>query len=125
MKFRLLLIPFILFMLFIPIVGRAENCDLDKIKIQSVSIKDKSNSVIEVEPPKIDGKNIKVNLKMTSVGDSMEYSLILKNDSNEDYEIDENSFQSNSGYIEYSIDSSNNSTVIKAGEKKSIFKSSI
>lgn len=82
MKFRLLLIPFILFMLFIPIVGRAENCDLDKIKIQSVSIKDKSNSVIEVEPPKIDGKNIKVNLKMTSVGDSMEYSLILKNDSN-------------------------------------------
>jgi len=121
MKFRLLLIPFILFMLFIPIVGRAENCDLDKIKIQSVSIKDKSNSVIEVEPPKIDGKNIKVNLKMTSVGDSMEYSLILKNDSNEDYEIDENSFQSNSGYIEYSIDSSNNSTVIKAGEEKKVY----
>ena len=121
MKFKLLLIPFILFMLFIPIVGRAENCDLDKIKIQSASIKDKSNSVIEVEPPKIDGKNIKVNLKMTSVGDSMEYSLILKNDSNEDYEIDENSFQSNSGYIEYSIDSSNNSTVIKAGEEKKVY----
>ena len=121
MKFRLLLIPFILFMLFIPIVGRAENCDLDKIKIQSVSIKDKSNSVIEVEPPKIDEKNIKVNLKMTSVGDSIEYTLLLKNDSNEDYEIDENSFQSNSGYIEYSIDSSNNSTVIKAGEEKKVY----
>ena len=121
MKFRLLLIPFILFMLFIPIVGRAENCDLDKIKIQSVSIKDKSNSVIEVEPPKIDEKNIKVNLKMTSVGDSIEYTLLLKNDSNEDYEIDENNFQSNSGYIEYSIDSSNNSTVIKAGEEKEVY----
>ena len=121
MKLRLLLIPFILFMLFIPIVGRADNCDLDKIKIQSVSIKDKSNSIIEVEPPKIDGKNIKVNLKMTSVGDSIEYTLLLKNDSNVDYEIYENSFQSNSGYIEYSIDSSNNSTVIKAGEEKEVY----
>ena len=120
MKFKLLLIPVIFFIILVPFIINAESCDLDKISIESVILKNKSDQVVEVEPPIIDGKSIKINLKMINVGDTMEYSLVLKNDSFEDYEIDENSFQSNSGYIEYSLDSKNGSTIIKAGEEKEV-----
>ena len=115
------ILPILLLFMFIPFVVNAESCDLDKITIDSVTIKEKTDNVTEVEQPVIDGKKIKVNLKMMKVNDSIEYKLVVKNDSSEDYELDKNSLTANSDYIEYTLKADDDSLVVEAGKSKEVY----
>ncbi len=117
-KFLLLILLFIVLM---PFVANAETCDLNKITIDSVTIKEKTDNVTEIEQPVIEGKKIKVNLKMKKVNDSIEYKMVVKNDSNEDFELDNNSFNVNSDYIEYNIKTDDDTLIVKAGKTKEIY----
>ena len=121
MKLKKLILPVILFLMLMPFMVNAETCNLNKITIDSVTIKEKTNNVTEVEQPVIDGKKIKVNLKMMQVNDSIEYKLTLKNDSNEDYELDKNNFNANSDYIEYTLKTDDDSLVVEAGKSKEVY----
>ena len=121
MKIKKLILPVMLFLMFMPFMVNAETCDLNKITIDSVTIKEKTNNVTEVEQPVIDGKKIKVNLKMMEVNDSIEYKLVVKNDSSEDYELDKNSLNANLDYIEYTLKTDDDSLVVKAGKSKDIY----
>ena len=112
---------FLFSVLFIPFMVHAESCDPSKITISSVSVEEKSENIKELEQPVIEGKKIKVNLRMLEVGDAIEYKLSLKNDSNEDYELDQNTFTSDSPYIEYHVHTSDNSLVIKKGQTKEVY----
>ena len=58
---------------------------------------------------------------MSEVGNQIEYKIIVKNDSNEDYELDKNSFKLNSDYMDYTIESEDNSNIIKANSSKTIY----
>ena len=82
---------------------KAENCSPDKISISSITIEDKSDNVEELEEVATNGKNIKYNLSMSNVGDNIIYKVTVKNDSYEDYEIDNNLFNTGSKFINYSI----------------------
>ena len=82
----LLIILFCLF--FIPYIVKAETCEIDKIKLDSITIDNKSDNITELDTATVSGKNINLNLSMSEVGDNITYKIIVKNDSDEDYELD-------------------------------------
>ena len=101
-----------------PTIIKAEECDIDKISIISMEQIDiVGNTEVNSEPIYQD-KNIKLDLKMYHVGDSISYSLDVKNDSNEDYMIDDDTFKTDSDYIEYSLLTNDNSNVVKSKSAK-------
>ena len=67
------------------------------------------------------GKSISLNLGMSDVGDSIRYRIVIKNDSNDDYLLDKNSVKVSSDYIDYTIESSDNSNIIKAKTAKAVY----
>lgn len=121
MNFKKIILPLILFLMIMPFMVNAETCDYDKISIDSITIKEKVGNATEIEQPVIEEKKIKVNLKMMEVNDSIEYKLVIKNDSNEDYELDKNSFDANSDYMEYTLKSNDENLVVKAGKTKEVY----
>ena len=121
MKIKRIILPIMLFLMLIPFVVKAETCDVSNIKIDSVIVKEKTDNVTEIEEPVIDGNTIKVNLKMLEVNDSIEYKLVLKNESSEDYELDKNSFNLDSDYIEYTLNTNDNNLIVKSGSSKEVY----
>ena len=115
-----IILPILLFMMFIPYVVNAETCDTDKITIENIAIESKSDNVEELEAATASGKNINLNLSMSEVGDSIEYRFVVKNDSNEDYELDKTSLNLNSDYINYSFETEDNSNIVKAKSTKNV-----
>ena len=117
---RLILLILILIM-FLPIYVTAETCDTDKISISSISLKEKSDNVEELNEATANGNNIILNLSMSEVGDNIKYKIAVKNDSNEDYELDNNSFNISSNYIDYILESDDNSNIVKANSSKTVY----
>jgi len=118
MKKCLLLV--FLFIMFIPLYVNAETCDTDKISINSITAGEKSENVIELDEATASGKNINLNLSMVKVGDNIEYKFVVKNDSNEDYELDKTSLNLNSDYINYSFETEDNTNIVKANSSKAV-----
>ena len=116
-----LILPIILFVMFIPFYVNAETCDTDKISISSITVEEKSDNVTEINEASASGKNINLNLSMSEVEDNINYKIVVKNDSNEDYELDKNSFNISSDYIDYTIESEDNSNIVKANSSKTVY----
>jgi len=114
------LLPILLFLMFIPFVANAETCNTDKITISSITVENKSDNVEELEAATASGKNINLNLSMLDVGDNIEYKFVVKNDSNEDYELDKTSLNLNSDYISYSFETEDDTNIVKANSSKNI-----
>ena len=114
------ILPILLFLMFIPYIVNAETCDTDKITIKNIAIESKSDNVEELSQATASGKNINLNLSMSEVGDNIEYKFVVKNDSNEDYELDKTSLNLNSDYINYLFETEDNSNVVKANSSKNV-----
>lgn len=114
------IIPILLLLMFIPIYVSAETCDNNRISISSITIKEKTN-VEEITEATANEKNLNLNLFMSNVGDSITYKIVVKNDSNKDYELDKNSFNIRSEYIDYVLESNDNSNIIKKNSSKVIY----
>ncbi len=107
-------------MLCLPFNVLAETCDIDKLTILSVSLKDKTGGVVELNNATVEDKTINLDLFMSDVGDYIQYELLVKNDSKEDYEFDKNSIKISSDYFDYSLESQDNSNIVKAGSTKKL-----
>ena len=107
-------------LLFLPFIVYAETCESDKVTIESIEISSKTDNVIEKSKPEINGKNINLNLKMKDIGDTIEYKMVFKNNSKEDYELDKTSLSASSDYIEYIFNTNDKSNIIKSGEEKEV-----
>ncbi len=113
------ILAFIILALFIPLIINAETCDNDKITLELLANETHYEGNVTVKSdPVINGKNINVDLVMFDQGDAVEYVFDIINNSNEDYEIDKNSFNINSDYINYSLNLEDNSTIVKSGQRK-------
>ena len=109
----------ILTLLILPFMVKAEDiCEDDKISITSIEVETIPNSIEEVTPGTVEGKTINLNLSMSEEGDYIQYKLLVKNDSNQDYELSSNSITSDSDYVEYSIETEDGSNVIEAKSSK-------
>ena len=111
----------LLIVLFIPLLVNAEACDNDKVSISSITIENKSDNVEEINDANVQGKNVSLNLNMSNVGDNIKYRIIVKNDSNKDYLLNKNSIKVSSNYIDYNIESSDNSNIVKAKTAKAFY----
>ncbi len=120
MKKKLLLI-ILLFLMIIPIMVNADSCNTDKISISSIALEEKSDDIVEIEEATADGKNINLNLSMSEVGDNIKYKIVLNNDSDNDYELNEDTFNLNSDYIDYIVETEDNSDVVEANSSKVVY----
>ena len=59
-------------------------CNTKAISISSIKVKQKDESVTEINKASARGNNINLNISMMNVGDSIEYEVIVKNQSNKD-----------------------------------------
>ncbi len=98
----------LLIILLFPFGVLADTCNSSNISISNISLLEKSDNVNEVIDATVKDKDINIDLTMFQVGDKAKYKVELKNDSNEDYEIDRNSLSSISNYFEYSFESEDN-----------------
>ncbi len=113
-------LKFLLIILLVPFIVLAEECDLSKITITAMELSGREGEADEVDVPTFQDRNISLNLKLYEVGDSISYNMTIKNDSEEDYMLDEDAFKTDSEYIEYSLRTNDNSNVVKAGSTKEL-----
>ena len=113
-------LKYFLILLLIPFLVLAEECDTSKITIKSIDQSAIKGRTEVIDDPEIKDKNIKLNLKMYDVGDSITYDMTIKNDSEEDYMIDEDTFKTDSDYIEYTLKTNDNNNVVKAKSTKDV-----
>ena len=111
----------LIILLLIPFIVNAEECDSEKITIESISLENKTDNVEELNEATVDGKNISFDLNMSNVGDNAEYKLVIKNESDEDYEIDNGNLDLDSDYFKYTINTEDNSNIVEAKSSKNIY----
>lgn len=105
-------------LLIIPFSVNAETCDVNKIKIESISVIEQSDNVNFKEDPTINGKEINLNLNFLEVGDRIKYKLVVKNESAEEFNLDSSNVSTD--YVDYTINSYDGN-VLKANTSKILF----
>ncbi len=113
-------LKYLLILLFIPFLVLAEECDVSNITITSMKPNKIEGNTEVISEPTFEDRTIKLNLKMYDVGDSISYDMTIKNDSEEDYMIDEDTFKTNSNYIEYTLKTKDNTNVVKGNSTKEV-----
>lgn len=111
----------LMIIMFIPFIVNAETCDTSKVSISSIKVDSKSNEVEEINEATATGRDINLNLTMSEVGDKIKYKIVVKNDSNDDYELDKNNFNISSDYVKYSLESEDESIIVKANSTKTVY----
>lgn len=111
---------FMLFLLIMPIVVFAEECSPDGISLKSVELSEKSGNAEEVNSASIDAGKINLNLKLSEVGDYVQYKIVVKNTTNIDYELSPSNLGGDSEYVKYEFVDVDGSNVLKAGESRTI-----
>ena len=111
---------FLIILLLIPFMVLAEECDISNITITSMKPNKIEGNTEVISDPTFEDRTINLNLKMYDVNDSITYDLVIKNDSEEDYMIDEDTFKTDSDYIEYTLKTKDNSNVVKANSSKNM-----
>ena len=112
LAFLLAIIPFVIY---------AETCNTDKISINSISIENITENATELDEPIANGKSINVNLGMSQVGDNARYKIVIQNDSDDDYEFDKTSINIAADYINYRLESEDDSSIIKGNSSKTFY----
>ncbi len=107
----------LIILLFIPFMVYAESCETNKVTISNISLVENSNGVIEVSDASINNNQVFLNLKFKNLNDSAKYRETIKNDSKEDYEID-NIVNASSEYITYELKTEDNVNIVKAGTSR-------
>ena len=109
----------LLLVLFMPFIVNAETCDTSKVTISSIKLDNKTGGVTQLGEPTASGKNVNLNLAMTNEGDNAIYQIVVRNDSNDDYELDSNSLGLSSDYITYTLDAGTD-PIIKANSTRTV-----
>lgn len=114
-----ILLMILLGIFILPFMVNADVCDNDKISISSISIDDFKNTE-ELTEASANGLDINLHLKMSEIDDFISYKIVVKNDSNTDYKLDSNSFNVSSDYVDYIVETVDDSYIVKANSSKEI-----
>ena len=111
---------FLLFVLFIPSIVIAEECDNDRVFIDSITMVEKSDSVVVNDEPSINGMDINIDNTIAKVGDSIIYNISVKNESDVNYYLKKSDFNVTSDYLEFKYEPEDGSNVIEPGIAKNV-----
>ena len=114
--FNITIYLLLLFSIFMPNVYAEE-----KINIESATLVEKSEDVIEFGKPTIDNMSIGFNLSFIKINDYAKYKVIISNDSNKDYYLDNEKEFSSSDYIKYIYEYEDNIDKIKPNSKMEMY----
>ena len=89
----------LLTVLLIPNVFASNN-----ISIESISLKEKSENLLELSKPTINGMNLGFDLSFLNLGDKAKYEVIISNNSNKEFYIDNQTKFNTSKYITYTYE---------------------
>lgn len=102
---------FIFLLLFFPFMVFAE----EDLTISSIEKVNTEGDTKELSTPIIENENIKLNIKMYDVNDSITYKISIKNNSDNNYYMDiNNMIEENSSYIDYNLSLVNDSNELKS-----------
>ena len=107
----------LLVILFIPFIVLAET---KNVEIKNIKLLEKSDNVEELAEASFKDLKLNFSLKFTSKDDYAKYKIVLVNNSNKDYEIDNTSTFNEKKFIKYDYEVENNKKVLKAKEELTI-----
>ena len=97
-----------------PLVTNAESAN---VVIDSVTLEDASQGVVENATPTFNGLDLNFDVKFTNVGDSIIYKVAVTNKDSEDYLLSNTSIKDGE-YIEYDFLFEDNTNILKAKSSK-------
>jgi len=104
-----------LFLLFVPFMVHAA-----EVEIKSIIELEKIGDVQVNHEPSFKGMKIDFDLAFTNVGDAVKYKVVVKNNSDEDLEIEKDAQYGANKYIKYEAEFKEGTNVIKAGKEAEI-----
>ena len=113
-KFKLLLL-ILLGICFIPNVYAA-----DDVKIESISVAEKSEDTEELTPASFSGLDVNLDVKFLNEKDHIKYNVVVANNSNKDYDITNTTKFGESDHIKYVYSYNNGNSVVKANTKQTM-----
>ena len=119
-KVKMLFLLF-LFLLLLPFMVNAKECKKNSIKINEISVEDKSEYTEQLTDVTFKDNKINLDLKMFDVGDYIEYKLNVENTSDDVYYFDSNSLNINSNYFDYLLSYEGNTNKIEPNSEKTVF----
>jgi len=121
MKFRRLLFATLLIIIVIPFVARAETCNLNDIVIDSITLNSDQTkgNALELSEASSEGLNIKLDIKVYDPKDSLEWTIVLKNNGTKPYTFDESTLDITTDYLEYTF-KYNGDNIIEPGSTKEV-----
>ncbi len=112
---------FLILFLFPFVVFAKDMCNVNDIKILSIELENSTGHVEELSNASISNQMINLGLKMDVVGDSAEYKIVVKNNSDEDYYFDESALNIDMEAVNYEVYFDDNTNFIKSGEEKLLY----
>ena len=110
----------LLLILLIPFIVHAEECNDSNVSVESIMVEGRESGVFEIEGVNVNSNTAKFDLNMNKVGDSAQYKITIKNNGNKNFEINSKKISTTSKYLEYSIESDENSIVVPSKSSKDI-----
>ena len=98
-KIQYFVISFFLYVILMPVVFASENIEIQSIELDSKSI----NTVINAEPT-FNGLEMNFDLSFKTLGDSAKYKVVIKNNTDTDYKISDDSSFNQSDYVSYTYE---------------------
>ena len=98
------LIRLLLILLLTPFAVYAATCDQKDISITKIEVLDSEGNAVEKEDASFEGNKVNLNLRFDEVGDFIEYEVVVKNNSKDEYILTKRSFDQLSNYIDYSLE---------------------
>ena len=115
-----LFLTILFFIIFTPLVIKAELCEDNKISIESITCIDKSENIRDCNQANVIDNNIELNLEVYEVGDTASYEIVIKNDSDEDYELNKDDLNLSSDYINYTLKTDDEEAVLGANKTTTV-----
>ena len=109
-------IIFTFLLLLIPFIVMAED-----IEVKNIELVEQSDGVTVNNDPKINGTNLDLDLSFTNVNDTIKYKITIKNNTNEDLEIDETPQYGTNNYIKYEVIFDEKDNILKAKDEKPVY----
>ncbi len=108
----------LLAIILIPITVYADTCNPDGITIQSIKMIEKSDSTRELTEAKVNGTTLNLDIMFSKEKDFIKYKTTIKNNTEDDYVLDESMFNKKYSNIQYTFET--NDKVVKAGTTKDL-----
>ena len=117
---KIISILLISLLVLIPFTVSAEDNCSKSITIKNIDLVKVEGKANETADSTIDNQLIQLNLKFKELGDKATYKVLLKNNSEEEFKLNEDKIYTNSKYIDCNLKSLDNSKIIGSKKEKEV-----